>query len=222
MKRIIILWIVCILFSLTYAGKAVASNMITIQYSVDHHSQAIEGASFRLVKVAALSENAYHLLSPWSEMKVSMEQIFNDSANLAKKFANYKKMPAGYLEKTDNKGTIVFDHLEDGIWLLYEDRKEQQASLYENAAPVFLQIPQWQKNKYLTEIFVYPKTTLVREGSKPDKEEQKDASRGSSGNLSSQANSKTGDYSNAGFCFILLIAAMAVLQINLLFKRESR
>lgn len=145
------------LFSnLSYAEE---KGTITVDFSIENHTNPIEGAEFVTVKILDYVNGQYIWNEALRNRKVDMTEILTFSEEAAKKLM--KDLPDQSQGKiTDENGRVVFANLEDGIWLIYQKERTGEAKKYHMAGPALVPLPGGEHG-VSRNITVYPKTTRI-------------------------------------------------------------
>ena len=130
------------------------TGSITIDYSTDHHSNAVDGAEFTAVQILNYDNGEYN---PVYRDNISINDVLNKTEETAKRISKNISKNDGISRETV-KGIVRFDSLDDGVWLICQTGKDGNAEKYENAAPSLVQIPENGDGSVSYDITVYPKT----------------------------------------------------------------
>lgn len=210
------------------------TGSITVDYSTDHHSNAVDGAEFTAVQILNYDNGEY---SPVYRDSISIDDVLDKTEETAKRISKNISKNDGISMETIN-GIARFDSLDDGVWLICQTGKEGDAEKYEDAAPSLVQIPENGDGGVSYDVTVYPKTVeKPEEPEEPSATPSPEASGTPAGAAENQAGGEitpastkessgnvfTGDYTTlAGWAVCMAVSIICTVTAYIIQRRRKR
>lgn len=142
------------------AYSEIGSIKVELEKGVEGTS--IEDVEFELVRVGTVNDGIYEYADYFSDMKTDLNEVktsekLQELAIELSKYADENDIK-GSFDKTDSFGTVKFNHLEVGIYLL----KVSDYAKYEYIEPTIISIPTYDEesqNSMKFDVTVIPKHT---------------------------------------------------------------
>lgn len=139
----------------------------SISVTMKANNKVVPGGKLTLYRVGDAKEDdgnlSFQLTEDFEGSKASLQDV--TSASLAKTLAEYasKQKLAGKTVEIDKNGTVKFDDLRVGLYLLVQNTA---ASGYNKVNPFLVTIPMTQNGKYVYDVDARPKVDVTKP--KPD------------------------------------------------------
>ncbi len=148
-KHILPIFLCVLLFMATVLPiSAAESDSITVLFK--HDSKPVEQASFQIYKAANWNGSTYTFISPFSDYQIRMPEDSSSEEwkTLSLTLASYitrDSIPAVASGKTDTSGSVRFDGLTDGLYLII-GATTQYDDLLLIPQPVIVTVPSTKKD----------------------------------------------------------------------------
>lgn len=135
----------------------------SISVTMKANNKVIPGGKLTLYRVGDAKEDngnlSFQLTEDFKGSKASLKDV--TSASLAKTLAEYasKQKLTGKTVEIDKNGTVKFDDLRVGVYLLVQNTA---ASGYNKVNPFLVTIPMTQKDKYVYDVDASPKMETIK------------------------------------------------------------
>lgn len=120
------------------AISAAETGSITFQF------EGIADAKFSLYKVASIDQKG-NIVRTENFKKYAVDIQDNTAAETLQYYVKQDQIPADAYDTTNANGIIVFDQLDQGIYLILGDRFERDGKIY-SPQPVIVSVPSEKKN----------------------------------------------------------------------------
>lgn len=149
MKKIL-LGILTIIMCISTAFASETKGSITVNFN-----GKCSDMEMHLVKVADIVDGECHLYEKYSSTGIDLNKIntANDLKNASEKLAAFKESDASQI--TDKKGIAVFKDLDEAVYLVYAQSKENQ----DNVEPALISVPTYNEEEgtMLMDVELFPK-----------------------------------------------------------------
>lgn len=149
MKKIL-LGIITVIMCISTAFASETKGSITVNFN-----GKCSNMEMHLTKVADIIDGEYHLCEKYNETGINLNKIetANDLKTAAEKLETYKQSDIS--QTTDKKGITVFKDLDEAVYLVYAQSKNNQ----DKVEPSLIAIPTYDEGEgvMLTDVELFPK-----------------------------------------------------------------
>lgn len=134
----------------------------SISITISYDGKPVAGGELTLYRVGDIAEEngnySFVLLDQFADLKVASENLL--SPETAKKLSDYitQQRNSGNTEKVGAKGSITFDDLKPGLYLITQNKA---AAGYKKLNPFLVSLPMWQVDGYTYHVDASPKISLM-------------------------------------------------------------
>ena len=128
--------------------------------------EAIDGASISIYKFSDLTVHngnaTYSLSEDFKELSTDLTEMnTKDSVDIAKKL-NLSKVKPVKTAVTDKTGTVNFDKIEPGMYIVVQTGRAGTAAEYEKFGNYIVSVPLADNGKWIDKVDCFPKTTTSK------------------------------------------------------------
>ncbi len=123
----------------------------------------VAGGSLNFYSVAGIEEEngqySFRLNRYFADSRVSLDSL--DSSELPEKLAAFAKSKslAGKVQTIDSSGTVLFEHVKPGLYLIVQNKA---AAGYSKAKPFLVTVPAQEKGSYVYDVDASPKVEVKK------------------------------------------------------------
>lgn len=159
----------------TAAEKSISKNSVKVVFEFEESQGSdktpLPGATYSIWKVASMDSydtdrpNAtFTITNDFKNAGVDLSSTSDSSeAENAAKLYSSAKTPLSS-KVTDENGSVTFENLDNGLYLLAETDKTGTAAAYTNVDPFIIMAPLYEDGKWVNDVTVYPKSTVTKNG----------------------------------------------------------